>query len=155
MIITINDLPIIRARHADKLIVFGGGVYDLVHWGHVEGIAFRRSLGDIYVCGVVSDERAKQRKRLPMRTESDRLAVINSFKDVDYALIMPMPKPSLTPTLQVIEKLKPDVYVEYIENQDYWSAEDRERMASLGTRLIFDTQPKRNSTTNIISRLKV
>lgn len=153
MIVTYDQLPSIRDRHRDQRIVFGGGVYDILHKGHIEGLKFRKSLGDVLVCGVVSDERASSRKRKPIRNEQDRLAVINEFRDVDYAFIMPLPEIDATPTLQVIKSLKPDIYVEYIENEQRWTDDDRIRIRSLGVDFIFDTQPKVNSTTAIIERL--
>ncbi len=155
MIITFDQLQEIRNKHNAQRIVFGGGVYDLIHQGHVEGLSFRRSLGDILVCGIVSDERAHKRKRYPIRSEADRLSVINAFSDVDYAFIMPLPKPQETPTLQVIKALKPDVYVEYYENENRWADEDRAHINSLGTEFVLDTQPKINSTTKILSQIKL
>ena len=154
MIITFEDLPSLREKHSDKRIVFGGGVYDLVHEGHVEGLALRRSLGDILVCGVVCDERARSRKRQPVRSEKDRLALIDAFRDVDYSFILPVSKSNETPTMQVIRTLRPDVYVEHQEHENRWTDQDKALVISLGTAFVFDTQPKRNSTTNIINHLK-
>jgi len=154
MIVAYNQLADIRDKHKTQRIIFCGGVYDLVHRGHIEGIAFRKSLGDILVCGLVSDERAASRKRIPVRNEQDRLLVLSEFRNVDYAFIMPLPETDITPTLQVIKTLKPDVYVEHIEHAERWSDEDRTYVESLGTDFIFDTQPKSNSTTAIIERVK-
>lgn len=154
MIIAFDDLAALREKYRNSRIVFGGGIYDLIHIGHVEGLSFRKSLGDILVCGVVSDKRAKQRKRIPVRFEADRLAVLDAFRDVDYTFIMPMPRAVVTPTMQVIQRLRPDIYVEYCDNKDRWADEDRQHMKVLGTELVFDTLPKRSSTTEIIEKIK-
>ena len=154
MIINFNQLPLIRDLHKNSRIVFGGGVYDLLHSGHTQGLTFRKSLGDILVCGLVSDERASTRKRIPVRNEQDRLLVLNQFRDIDYTFIMPLPISDISPTLQAIKALRPDIYVEYIDNKYRWSNEDHTYLNSLGTKLIFDTQPKMNSTTAIIATIK-
>lgn len=80
--------------------------------------------------------------------------VVNAFRDVDYVFVMPLPELDTTPTLQVIKSLKPNVYVEHIENAQRWSDDDRAYIHSLGTDFVFDTQPKSNSTTAIIERIK-
>lgn len=154
MIITFDQLPEIRQKHGGQQIVFGGGVYDLIHQGHIDGLAFRRSLGDILVCGIVSDERARTRKRQPVRSEADRLRVINALADVDYAFIMPLPLVEESPTIQVIKALRPDVYVEHVGNANRWTDNDLEFINSLGTDFVVDTQPKSNSTTAILSQIK-
>lgn len=106
------------------------------------------------MCGIVSDKRAQSLKRRPVRSEEDRLAVVNAFRDVDYAFIMPLPKSGDSPTMQVIKCLRPDKYVEYIDNANRWTEEGRAHIAHLGTEFIFDNQPKSNSTTQIIESLK-
>jgi cytidyltransferase-like protein len=154
MIVTYDQLPEIREKYKEQRIVFGGGVYDLLHCGHTEGLTFRKSLGEILICGVVSDERAESRKRRPVRDEKDRLMVMNAFRDVDYVFIMPLSTSKDSPTLQVIKSLRPDIYVEHIENAYRWTDKDQAYICSLGTEFIFDIQPKSNSTTEIINRLK-
>lgn len=153
MIVTYDQLPEIREEHRDKRIAFGRGVFDLVHRGHVEGLEFRKSLADILVCGVVSDEQATARKRPPSRNEQDRLVVIDAFSAVDYSFLMSSPTDDRTRTLEVVETLQPDIYVEFIENVGRWSKADLARMALAGTELVFDNQPKSNSTTSIMACL--
>ena len=154
MVITFEELADIRRRHPGKTIVYGAGVFDLLHSGHIEGLNFRRSLGDILVCGVDSDERTIERKRPPVHSEKDRLYVIDTLKPVDYTFLIPPLEGSNTMSMLVVHNLKPDIYVEYKDNEWRWSQTDRDYIKSLGTTLIFDTQPKRDSTSDIIARIK-
>lgn len=153
MITTYPDLPKIRSRHADERIVFTGGVFDIVHEGHVAGLAYRKSLGDVLVAGIVSDERVRQRKgeHRPIRGEVGRLAVVSAFRAVDYAFIMPMPTEEESPTIQVIKALCPDVFADYQGAISRWE-ESRELIASLGAQLVYDEGPKLDSTTDILGR---
>jgi len=153
MIVTSEQLPEIRRRHRFERIVFAGGVFDLIHEGHVDGLEKRRKLGDLLVVGITSDERVQERKGLnrPIRRELGRLSVVNAFRAVDYAFIMPLPAEK-TPTIQVIQALQPDIFVDHHENQHRWEV-DRAYIESLGTELAFDDAPKLDSTTDIISRV--
>jgi len=155
MIVNYEYLPIVRKDHRDSRIVFAGGCYDLVHEGHVEGLEWRRDLGDILVVGISSDERIELRKGpgRPIRPELGRLAVVAAFRAVDYAFIMPMPA-EVSPTMQVLHSLKPDVFVDYQDNKGRWPPETEEYIRSLGVEFIYDDQPKRDSTSDIIERVR-
>jgi D-beta-D-heptose 7-phosphate kinase/D-beta-D-heptose 1-phosphate adenosyltransferase len=150
MVITFDQLPEIRKKHSNQRIVFCGGVFDIIHHGHAEALEYRRSLGDILVCGIVTDKRARQRKRSPVRSEQGRLEVIEAFRAVDYVFLLPMPLEDDMSALQVIEALRPDIYIERSDNLSPWTEEKITRARALGTELKIDTLPKRDSSTRIM-----
>jgi len=154
MITSYEHLPTIREDHRDNRIVFAGGCYDLIHEGHVEGLEWRRSLGDILVVGISNDKRIEQRKGpgRPIRPELGRLAVVAAFRAVDYAFVMPAAS-EISPTMRVLQSLKPDIFVDFQDNRDRWST-SIEYIESLGIEFKFDDQPKRDSTTDIIERVR-
>lgn len=154
MIIEYSDLPEIRRQHSDSTVVFAGGVFDLVHEGHVVGLDYCKSMGDILIVGVSSDERVKQRKGelRPIRNEAGRLAVINAFKSVDYSFIMPMPTETETPTIQVISSLRPDIFADHIENEHRWEP-SRGFIESFGTKLLYNITIRLDSSSEIIDRI--
>jgi cytidyltransferase-like protein len=88
MIINFADLKQIRDKHKDQKIVFTGGVFDLLHLGHIEFFKTLKNTGDLLVVGAVSDERVKQLKRenRPIHNEKVRLAMVDAIKYVDYTL---------------------------------------------------------------------
>ena len=75
MIVDYEILPEIREKLWDRTIVFAGGCFDLVHEGHVTGMQYCKSKGNLLVVGVSSDERVRQRKgpNRPIRTELGRI----------------------------------------------------------------------------------
>jgi D-beta-D-heptose 7-phosphate kinase/D-beta-D-heptose 1-phosphate adenosyltransferase len=154
MIVNFEDLPSIRTNHQDERIVLAGGCFDIVHEGHVLGMEYCKSNGDILVVGISSDERVRQRKGegRPYRHQAGRIAVVNALKPVDYTFIMPMPTEQ-TPTIQAIIMLRPNVFMDHIENYDRWEP-SRQQIETLGTELIFNTTPRLDSTTEIISRIQ-
>jgi cytidyltransferase-like protein len=153
MIITFSDLPKLRAKHKNKRIVLGGGVFDLVHVGHLEYIKSLRQYGDIVVLMVKSDERIRKYKGpgRPIICEADRVCMVAALSGVDYAFIGPnIPQ---TPTSidasheAVLASLQPDVFC---STNPVW-----ERLEGLGTtKVIIGHRPADStSTTKIIQRV--
>ncbi len=154
MIINYEDLPQIREDYHDETIVFAGGVFDLVHEGHVLGMQYCKSKGDLLIVGVSSDERVRQRKGLdrPIRNELGRLILVDALKPVDYTFIMPTPNNVDSPSIQVIKTLKPNIFMDHEENKQRW-AESIQTIQDLGTKLIFNISPRTDSSTSIIERI--
>ena len=86
--ITYDDLPGIRQRHRDQVIVLATGSFDLLHAGHIIFFEDCKKLGDIVVVGIGNDIacRAKAPDR-PILNEHQRLKVIEALELVDYAFI--------------------------------------------------------------------
>lgn len=154
MIVNFSELPNVRERHHDETIVFCGGCFDLIHEGHTEGLAWRRSLGDVLVVGVSNDDRIMERKGSgrPIRKEIGRLAVVNAFRNVDYAFLMPSSSADHSPTMRVLHRLQPDIFADSVENEYRWQSA-LPTIESLGIHMVFDDLPKRDSTSDIIRRV--
>ena len=154
MIVDYETLPQLREDQRDKVIVFAGGCFDLVHEGHVSGMQYCKSKGDLLVVGVSSDERVKQRKgpNRPIRTEVGRIILVDALKPVDYSFIMPLPDGIDTPTIKVIKSLKPDIFMDHEENRDRWVS-SIQTIKDIGTTVIFNTSIRPDSTSMIIERL--
>ena len=69
-------------------VVLLGGVFDIVHIGHIYTFEQARSLGDILVVIIATDITVKSWKnRFPVNSQSERVKVVNHIKDIDCALI--------------------------------------------------------------------
>ncbi|MEM4444950.1 MAG: DUF357 domain-containing protein [Thermofilum sp.] len=85
--------------------VLVGGVFDILHPGHVEFLAEAASLGEVYVV-VARDETVKQSKgRYPVLSEEERLKLVRSLKPVHEAFLGEYP-PNYH---QVLLRVKPDI----------------------------------------------
>jgi cytidyltransferase-like protein len=65
-----------------------GGVFDIVHVGHIESIKEAKRYVDILVIVIARDKTVyKNKNRYPINNEIMRLYVIKEFKDVDIAIL--------------------------------------------------------------------
>jgi len=69
-------------------VVMTGGVFDLIHLGHMATLEGARRLGDILVVVVARDVSVQRTKgRSPLNDETSRLWIVRSLKPVDAAIL--------------------------------------------------------------------
>ena len=110
-IIPVDELAPLLAedRRQIRAIVFTTGCFDLMHIGHTRYLQAARSLGDLLVVGVNSDESVRALKKGPERPivpEAQRAEVVAALACVDYVVIFREPDPG-----SLIASLQPDVLV--------------------------------------------
>ncbi len=72
----------------NKIRVLVGGVFDLLHVGHVHFLKQARELGDELVVIVASDETVRKNKRRePINTAEDRAEVLRALRYVDEVYV--------------------------------------------------------------------
>ena len=110
MVLDISQLSSIvnSLKQAGKRIVFTNGCFDIIHVGHVRYLKEARSLGDVLVVGLNSDESVRAIKGMnrPIVPQGERAEVLSSLRDVDYVVIFNEPDPYNT-----IAALRPDILV--------------------------------------------
>ena len=69
-------------------IVLAGGVFDIIHPGHIHTLKAARALGDALVVVVAPDNTAvKMKKRKPLHSQDQRKELVNSLRMVDLCLV--------------------------------------------------------------------
>lgn len=69
-------------------VVLVGGVYDVLHVGHLAALTEAKSLGDVLVVVVATDITVETLKgRKPVVPEEDRRALVEGLKPVDIAIL--------------------------------------------------------------------
>ena len=69
-------------------IVLVGGVYDILHLGHLAVLAEAKTYGDLLVVAVATDVTVETLKgRRPVFPEEDRRALVESLRPVDAAIL--------------------------------------------------------------------
>ena len=69
-------------------VVLAGGVFDIIHPGHISTLNAAKKLGDILVVVVATDNTAiKMKKQKPLHTQDQRKELVNSLTIVDLCLI--------------------------------------------------------------------
>ena len=151
MVLDISQLSSIvdSLKQAGKRIVFTNGCFDIIHVGHVRYLKEARSLGDVLVVGLNSDESVRAIKGMnrPIVPQGERAEVLSSLRDVDYVVIFNEPDPYNT-----IAALRPDILVKGGD----WSIENiigRDIVESYGGKVCSIPFIEGASSTNIIESI--
>ena len=76
-----------RGRSRTKVVLVGG-VYDILHLGHLAALTEAKTYGDVLVVVVATDLTVETTKgRRPVFPEEDRCALVGALKPVDAAII--------------------------------------------------------------------
>ncbi|MFQ5496757.1 MAG: adenylyltransferase/cytidyltransferase family protein [Nitrosopumilus sp.] len=69
-------------------VVLAGGVFDIIHPGHIYTLNAAKALGDVLVVVVATDNTAvKMKRRNPIHSQEQRQELVNSLTTVDLCLI--------------------------------------------------------------------
>ena len=69
-------------------VVLAGGVFDIIHPGHISTLNAAKTLGDVLVVVVATDNTAvKMKKRKPIHSQEQRQELVKSLTVVDLCLI--------------------------------------------------------------------
>ena len=71
--------------------VFIEGVWDMMHYNHIEFMVEAAAMGERLVVGVVTDYWASTYKRAPIMTEQERLRTVQALPFVDEAFLFDGP----------------------------------------------------------------
>jgi|TARA_B100001245_G_scaffold183989_1_gene142039 cytidyltransferase-like protein len=92
---------------ATKKIVLAGGVFDIIHPGHIHTLNAAKALGDVLVVAIATDKTAqKMKKRPPLHNQELRCELVNSLSVVDVAVIG-----HEKDIFQTVKMVKPNVIV--------------------------------------------
>ena len=92
-----------------KKVIWVNGCFDILHRGHYELFNYAKSLGDILIVGIDSDEKVKKDKGIdrPFNSISDRIYALQSLKAVDKVEVFS----SKEHLEYILAGLKPDIIV--------------------------------------------
>jgi len=93
-----------RGRHRIK-VVLTGGVFDLIHVGHIATLEEARGLGDMLAVVVARDISVRRTKgRSPINDEASRLRIVRSLRPVDAALLG-----DKRDMYRIVQQIEPDI----------------------------------------------
>jgi len=152
IITTVDELRAIgeQLRASGKRIVFTNGVFDILHAGHVTYLEAARSLGDVLIVGVNTDDSVRRLKgpERPVNVLHDRLTVLSALRCVDHVVAFAEDTP-----LDVITALLPNVLV---KGGDYTrdTVVGADVVEAHGGRVELIPLLEGRSTTGIITRVR-
>lgn len=136
-----------RRRRKGERVVFAGGVYDILHPGHVELLEAAAAQGDHLIVGLNSDASVRRLNKKgpprPVNKLKDRLRVIAALACVDAVTSFGENTP-----VELLAALKPDVLV---KGADYRPEQVPERVHA--GRLALLKLKRGYSTTGLLARL--
>lgn len=101
----------------NKTVVYTSGTFDMLHINHLKMIEYARSLGDILIVGVNTDELVANYKSTPIIPFEERIGLMKAIKGPDVVI----PQKSLDHTDKV-KKLNFDIFVvgdDWVGKYDY------------------------------------
>ena len=90
-----------------KKIVLAGGVFDIIHPGHIHTLNAAKALGDVLVVAVATDKTTKKmKKRPPLHSQELRCELVSSLSMVDKAVVG-----HEDDIFETVKEIKPDIIV--------------------------------------------
>jgi len=75
-------------KSSTKKIVLAGGVFDIIHPGHIHTLNAAKALGGVLVVAIATDKTAKKmKKRLPLHNQELRRELVSYLSMVDEAIV--------------------------------------------------------------------
>jgi len=83
-----NDKTLTDLGRSSLKVVLAGGVFDIIHPGHIHTLNSAKALGDVLVVVVATDKTAeKMKKRKPLHSQKLRQELVNSLSVVNLCVI--------------------------------------------------------------------
>lgn len=141
---------LIKLASDGKRIVMVGGVFDIIHAGHVQLLRDARNLGDILVVAIPSDEVVSSLKGpgRPLNAARDRVSVLCAIWGVYSVLCHKTPTP-----IPLIELIHPAVFVKGGDYREEDLPETPVVKRNGGVVKILPYSPE-HSTTKLIERIR-
>jgi len=90
-----------------KKIVLAGGVFDIIHPGHIHTLNAAKALGGVLVVAIATDKTAeKMKKRLPLHNQELRRELVSCLSMVDKAIVG-----HEDDIFQTVKEVKPNIIV--------------------------------------------
>jgi len=94
-------------KSSTKKIVLAGGVFDIIHPGHIHTLNAAKALGGILVVAIATDKTAKKmKKRSPLHTQELRRELVSCLSMVDKAIVG-----HEDDIFQTVKEVKPNIIV--------------------------------------------
>lgn len=136
-----------KYRKEGKNVVLCHGVFDLLHYGHIEHLQEAKALGDILVVSVTAAKYVNKGPGRPYFNDEQRMRFLDSLACVDYVLLS-----NAVTVHGIVEAVRPDIYVkgqEYAVSQNDVTGNidsEREIVEKYGGRIHFTSGEVHSST---------
>jgi len=94
-------------KSSTKKTVLAGGVFDIIHPGHIHTLNAAKALGDVLVVAIATDKTTqKMKKRQPLHNQELRRELVSCLSMVDKAIVG-----HEDDIFETVRAIKPDIIV--------------------------------------------
>ncbi len=141
-----------KIKLENKTIVLVGGVFDILHSGHISFLEQARKQADLLFLMLETDEKVKQTKgkNRPLHFQKDRASILATIPFVDIIILLPFFKKD-DEYDQLVEKIKPDIIA--VTAGDKGIAHKIRQAKIVGGRVVEVIKRLPISTTDLIEKI--
>ncbi len=138
-----------QLKASGKSVIFTNGVFDVVHAGHIEYLAWARRQGDALIVGLNTDASVRKIKgeRRPLVPFEDRARILCALRCIDAVVGFSERTPEV-----LLDKLAPDVHVKSAQYREE-ELPERTVVLSHGGRIALAPHQMGRSTTDLIATI--
>ncbi len=145
-----HKIDYLRSKNKDLIVVATNGCFDILHIGHVRSLQKAKTLGNILVVGINSDDSVKKLKGKdrPINNEEVRTEILAALSCVDMVSVF-----NEFTAEQFLETVKPNIYVKGGE-YDLDNLPEAKIVQKYGGKTITIPMIPESSTTQLIDKIK-
>lgn len=133
------------------------GVFDILHFEHVEFLEFAKKKAGTLIVGLESDENIRlfKGKGRPIFKFKERASVLSALECVDFIFrIPPMKSAGSVPDFykEIVEEIGPDFFLSAVKADGSWKKK-KEKMEELGIGFVPYIKKPTVSSSKIVSKL--
>ncbi len=130
----ISSYPGMTTVQQDKKIVLAGGVFDVIHYGHLKFFEAAKREGDYLIIALEPDSSIiKHKKRIPVHTQSQRADILSHIDYIDEIILLPEMK-GYEDYLQLVLDVQPQVIA--VTHGDTQRANKQRQAMKIGAEVI-------------------
>lgn len=137
-----------------KKIVLVGGVFDILHFGHISFLREAKKLGNYLIVAIESDKRVKKLKgeNRPFHSQDQRKEILESLNFVDQVIVL---KDEMKDEdyMNLVLAIRPDVIAS--SEKDVSLDKQKLQAKKIGAKHVVIPNIKTHSTTKIAKLLKL
>ena len=150
-ILNIQNLEKKLSKKSKNKIVHCHGVFDILHYEHINYLSYSKSKGDILIVSITADKFVNKGFKRPFFNENIRAESLAALQAVDYVFINESYN-----AVNIIQKIKPHFYVKGVDYKKSLKTDknlrlEKKSVESVGGKLIF-SPGNILSSSNIINK---
>lgn len=141
-----------KLREQNKSIVLAGGIFDILHVGHIKFIENAKKVGNYLFILLESDEKAMATKgeNRPINSQKERAFMLSTIKDIDYIVMLPHMKKDEDYD-KLVAQIKPSIVA--TTYKDPYIIHKQRQARRLGFKVVYVINKIRGSSTTKLAKI--